>query len=150
MINLVIPNRLEEYLINVGLDEKCGGIFQKGCIDGTINGKQALHILKHQQKDVWSIFADLENAYNMVDQPLMWQIMRIYAVPNALILVLRNKYLFIVIKFKDCGKNVRIPSNVGLKQVNNLAPIRFVFFINDVGDSISPDWERSGIKAPMI
>ena len=61
--------------------------------------------------DVWAIFTDLDKAYDTV----MWQILRRYGVLEELILVLRNMYLYIVTKIKGCGKNVRIPSTVGVK-----------------------------------
>ena len=65
--------------------------------------------------DVWAIFTDLDKAYDTVDWPVMWQILRRYGVLEELILVLRNMYLYIVTKIKGCGKNVRIPSTVGVK-----------------------------------
>ena len=77
--------------------------------------KQALHILKQQQKAVLKIFADLEKACDTFDRPVMRQIMRRYGVTDVLILVLRKLYLDIVIKLKGCGKNVRILSTVGVK-----------------------------------
>ena len=86
----------------------------------------------------------------MVDWPVMRQILWIYGLPDALILVLRKPYSDIVLKLKDCDNNVRILSTVAVKQGENLAPIIFVFFIDAVGESILPDWERSGIKAPII
>ena len=146
----VIVNRLGKSFLGVGLDEKCGGVFQKGCIDGTFNIKQDLYILKHQQNDVWAIFADLEKSYDTVDWPVMWQILRIYSVPDALILVLRKLYSEIFIEPKGYGKNTSIPSTVSVKQGNNLDPILFFFFINAVGESILPEWEQAGIEAPMI
>ena len=39
IISSVIANHLGKYFLNVGLDEQCGGVFQKGCIDGTFNVK---------------------------------------------------------------------------------------------------------------
>ena len=45
-ISSVIANCLDKYFLNVDLDEQCGGVFQKGCTDGTFHVKQDLHILK--------------------------------------------------------------------------------------------------------
>ena len=59
---------------------------------------------------------------------------------DALIPVLRNLYSYIAIELKGCGNNVRIPSTVGVDQGKNITPIIFVFFINNVGESISPEW----------
>ena len=61
-----------------------------------------------------------------------------------------NLYSYIDIELKGCGNNVRITLTVGVDQGENLTPIIFVFFINDVGDSISPEWEQAVIKSPMI
>ena len=61
-----------------------------------------------------------------------------YGVPDALKSVLRKLYSKIFIKIKGCGKNIRIPSTVAIEQGDNLALILFVFFVNAVGESISP------------
>ena len=45
LVSSVIATRLGSHFIDVGLDEQCGGVFGKGCIDGTYNVKQALHTL---------------------------------------------------------------------------------------------------------
>ena len=82
----------------------------------------------------------MEKAYDTVDWPVMRQILWRYGVPDALILVPRKLYLEISIKLKVCGKNVRIPSTVGIWQGDNLASIIFVLFINAVGGFISPKW----------
>ena len=92
----------------------------------------------------------MEKAYDTVYQPAMWQILRIYDVPDALIFVLMKLYLDIFIKLKGCGKNIRITSTVCFKHGKNLAPILFVLFINALGESISPEWERAGIEVTMI
>ena len=78
--------------------------------------------MKQQQKDVWTIFADFEKAYDTVE-PIMWQVLQRFGVPDELIFVLRKLYSDIVINLKGCGKNVRIPSTVGVKQGDNLATI---------------------------
>ena len=57
---------------------KCGGVFGKGCIDGTYNVKQALHTLSQHGADSYVIFADLVKAYDTVDRELLWKIMRRY------------------------------------------------------------------------
>ena len=82
--------------------------------------------MKQQKKDVWTIFADFEKAYDTVE-PIMWQVLQRFGVPDELIFVLRKLYSDIVINLKGCGKNVRILSTVGVKQGDNLAQILFSF-----------------------
>ena len=125
IISSVIANCLGKYFLGVGLEEQCGGVFQKGCINGTLNVKQYIHILKQQQKYLWAISADLEKSYDTVDRLVIRQILRRYSVPNALISVLSKLYSEVFINIKCCGNNVSIPSNVGIKQGDNLAPIIF-------------------------
>ena len=59
LISSIIATRLGNHFIDVGLDEQCGGVFGKGCIDGTYNVKQALHTLSQHGADSYVIFADL-------------------------------------------------------------------------------------------
>ena len=71
LVSSVIATRLGNHFIDVGLDEQCGGVFEKGCIDGTYNVKQALHTLSQHGADSYVIFADLVKAYDTVDRELL-------------------------------------------------------------------------------
>ncbi len=145
-----MATRLGKHFLDVGLDEQCGGVFGKGCIDGTYNVKQALHTLSQHGADSYVIFADLVKAYDTVDRELLWKIMSRYGCPEELIFVLRKLYTDITIELKGYGKGFTIPSTVGVKQGDNLAPVLFIFFINAVAESIEPEWEEAGIEVPIL
>ena len=67
LVSSIVATRLGKHFLDVGLDEQCGGVFGKGCIDGTYNVKQALHTLSQHGADSYVIFADLVKAYDTVD-----------------------------------------------------------------------------------
>ena len=127
IVSSVIATRLGKHFLDVGLDEQCGGVLGKGCIDGTYNVKQALHTLSQHGADSYVIFADLVKAYDTVDRELLMKIMARYGCPEELIFVLRKLYSDITVQLKGCGKGVTIPSTVGVKQGDNLAPVLFIF-----------------------
>ena len=150
LVSSIVATRLGKHFLDVGLDEQCGGVFGKGCIDGTYNVKQALHTLSQHGADSYVIFADLVKAYDTVDRELLWKIMSRYGCPEELIFVLRKLYTDITIELKGYGKGFTIPSTVGVKQGDNLAPVLFIFFINAVAESIEPEWEEAGIEVPIL
>ena len=150
LVSSVIATRLGNHFIDVGLDEQCGGVFGKGCIDGTYNVKQALHTLSQHGADSYVIFADLVKAYDTVDRELLWKIMARYGCPEELIFVLRKLYTEITVQLKGFGEGFSIPSTVGVKQGDNLAPVLFIFFINAVAESIEPEWEEADIEVPWL
>ena len=145
LVSSVIATRLGNHFIDVGLDEQCGGVFGKGCIDGTYNVKQALHTLSQHGADSYVIFADLVKAYDTVDRELLWKIMARYGCPEELIFVLRKLYTNITVQLKGFGKGFTIPSTVGVKQGDNLAPVLFIFFIN-----AEPEWKEADIDVPWL
>ena len=150
LVSSVIATRLGSHFIDVGLDEQCGGVFGKGCIDGTYNVKQALHTLSQHGADSYVIFADLVKAYDTVDRELLWKIMARYGCPEELTFVLRKLYTNITVQLKGFGKGFTIPSTVGVKQGDNLAPVLFIFFINAVAESIEPEWKEADIEVPWL
>lgn len=150
LVSSIVATRLGKHFLEVGLDEQCGGVFGKGCIDGTYNVKQALHTLSQHGADSYVIFADLVKAYDTVDRELLWKIMSRYGCPEELIFVLRKLYTDITIELKSFGKGFTIPSTVGVKQGDNLAPVLFIFFINAVAESIEPEWKEADIEVPWL
>ena len=96
------------------------------------------------------IFADLVKAYDTVDRELLWKIMARYGCPEDLIFVLRKLYTDITVQLKGFGKGFTIPSTVGVKQGDNLAPVLFIFFINAVAESIEPEWKEADIDVPWL
>ena len=110
IVSSVLATRLGKHFLDIGLDEQCGGVFGKGCVDGTFNVKQALHALSQHGADCYVIFADLVKAYDTVDRELLWKIMARCGCPEELIFVLRKLYTDITVQLKGYGKKVTIPS----------------------------------------
>ena len=150
LVSSIIATRLGKHFLDVGLDEQCGGVFGKGCIDGTYNVKQALHTLSQHGADSYVIFADLVKAYDTVDRELLWKVMSRCGCPEELIFVLRKLYTDVTIELKGLGKGFTTPSTVGVKQGDNLAPALFIFFINAVAESVEPEWEEAGTEVPWL
>ena len=70
--------------------------------------------------------------------------------PEELIFILCKLYTNITVQLKGFGKGFTIPSTVGVKQGDNLAPVLFIFFINAVAESIELEWKEADVEVPWL
>jgi hypothetical protein len=75
-ISSIIATRLTKYLTTFGIDKQCGSLFGKGCADATFLLKLALQTLHEHNQESFTLFVDLVKAYDMVNQELLWQILK--------------------------------------------------------------------------
>ena len=73
-----------------GMDEQCGSLFGKGCADATFTLKASLQTLREHQKEAHVLFVDLVKAYDSVNRELLWKILKLFGIPDNLIMVLKN------------------------------------------------------------
>ena len=66
LISSIIAHQLTQHLCKFGMDEQCGSLFGKGCVDATFTLKKALQQLQEQGQDTHVLFVDLVKAYDSV------------------------------------------------------------------------------------
>ena len=102
----------------------------------------ALHMLiklyKQKGKRIYAAFVDYRKAFDFVDRSALWTKLLKEGINGRVLTVIMNIYA----KAKSCVKcNSRIsktfPSNVGVRQGENLSPLLFSLFLNDFEYSIS-------------
>jgi Reverse transcriptase (RNA-dependent DNA polymerase) len=123
------------------MDEQCGSIFKKGCMDATFSLKLALQTLHEHNKEAYILFVNLVIAYNFVNQELLWKVLDRFGVPNKMITVLKKLHKNVQYVMKVGKKKAKVTSTCGVKQGHNLGPILFIFLIQAVSTTLDKIWE---------
>lgn len=122
------------------MDEQCGCLFNKGCTDATFSLKSALQTLREHEQEVHVLFVDLVKAFDSVNQELLWKILKIYGIPEEVIIILNELHNNVTYIFQCGEEKVEIEGTVGVKQGDNLGPIVFIYLIKAVATMLDKKW----------
>ena len=93
VISSIIATRLTLHINTFGIDEQCGCLFGKGSTDATFTLKTSLQTIREHQLEAHVLFIDLVKTFDSVNQELLWKILKLYGIPNNLIIILKNSTL---------------------------------------------------------
>ena len=140
LLTSVLNNRLNTFLesMNVLCEEQAG--FRKGysTMDHIFNLKCLVDLYLHRNKHLFCAFIDYRKAFDSVNRLALWQ--------KLLQQNINGKMLKIIYSMYDSAKScVRqnqqlsnyFYSNIGVRQGENLSPILFSLFLNDLVEFIS-------------
>ena len=150
IISALIGSRLQTILKQHGMDEQNGFLNHKGCTDGTFSLKQALHTRSSFGLDSWILYIDLIKAFDTVNRKLLFNILKRYGIPPKLIVIIKKLYHNITITSKIGKAKIQLPSTVGVKQGDNLAPILFLFIIQAAMETLEPELIKANIEIPLF
>ena len=74
-------------------EEQCGFRQGRGCLNQVFAERQVCEKYLANGNDVFWAFTDLENTYDTIDRPGMWQILRVYGVGGKLLKALQSFYV---------------------------------------------------------
>ena len=83
VMSAIIAKRMNPLIRRDGLDEACGCLENKGCMDAVFNLKSALQTRKEHGHETWVVFVDLMKAFDTVNHELMLMILKKYGFPPA-------------------------------------------------------------------
>ena len=127
-----------------------GFLNNKGCTDATFALKLALQSRKEFNLDAWVVFVDIVKAFDTVNQEMLMKILSCCGIPDSLISVIKCLHQLVTIKF-TWGKNKHdLPSLVGIKQGDTLAPILFLFIMQAAMETLEAVWSDHNIEAPSF
>ena len=129
LISLIIPTRLTKHIATFGMDKQCGSLFGKGCADATFTLKSSLQTLREHQQEAHVLFIDLVKAYDSVNRELLWKILKLFGIPDNLIIILKKLHSNVTYIMKVGEEEVEIKGTVGVKQGDNIGLILFILFI---------------------
>jgi hypothetical protein len=143
LISSIIATRLTKHIATFGIDEQCGSLFGKGCADATFTLKSSLQTLREHQQEAHVLFIDLVKAYDSVNRELLWKILKLFGIPDNLIIILKKLHTNVTYIMKVGEEEVEIKGTVGVKQDDNLGPILFVLLIQAVSSTLDKKWNFS-------
>ena len=150
----VIADRLHNLLESPELyqifEDQDGFRRRRGTRDAIFALKMALHRRREHQKDSWVLFIDLIKAFDTVDRPAMLKVLLKFGAPPSLCKVVEKLYTNCEIELSFGSCRGTIPSTIGVKQGDNMAPVLFIFFMQAAMRSLEKHWEAAGIKKPSF
>ena len=138
----VLNERLKAYLENKNLlgNEQTG--FRNGysTLDNLFTLYGMIDILLFKKKRLHCAFLDLEKAFDKINRTLLWEKMIELGIKGKLLNVIYNLYS----EAKSCvetngQKSEFFQSNLGVRQGENLSPILFAIYLNDLKDYLDKD-----------
>ena len=97
-----------------------------------------MELYQSVHKRVYCAFIDYRKAFDSLDRGYLWQKLLLYNVNGKIFHVIKNMYA----KAKSYIKKDNLisgyfPSNIGVRQGDNLSPLLFALFINDYKQNIA-------------
>ena len=140
LFTCILNNRLFNYLECLGLlcEEQAGFRKGYGTVDHIFNLKCLIDMYLFRRKKLYCAFVDYRKAFDSVNRVLLWQKLLRNGIDGKILIIIQNLYK----KAKSCvrdGNNFSeyFVSNVGVRQGENLSPLLFSVFLNDLTDFLS-------------
>ena len=136
----ILNNRLNNYLESMNLlcEEQAGFRKKYGTTDHIFNLKCIIDLYLFRGKKLFCAFIDYKKAFDSVNRSFLWQKLLTHHVDGKMFKIIHSLYD----NAKSCvrmghAKSESFVSNVGVRQGENLSPILFSIFLNDLSEFIS-------------
>ena len=126
-VHETLLTRLLEHVVDLVLPEsQCGFRRGRSTIDMIFGARQLQEKCCEQHQDLFLAFVDLTNAFDTVNQDLLWNILRKFGCPPTFIAILQQFHTGMCAQVVMAGsQSSSFPVEVGVKQGCVLAPIIF-------------------------
>ena len=126
--------------MNILAEEQAG--FRKGysTIDHIFNLKCLIDLYLFRGKKLYCAFIDYKKAFDSVNRIYLWQKLINNNIDGKMFKIIHN--LYANANAKSCvrignSKSTSFSSNIGVRQGENLSPVLFSLFLNDLTEFIS-------------
>jgi len=136
ILSMIINNRLQRLLKEIGMEEQNGFSSGRGCTDGSFCIRQALKKRREHGQESWVLFVDLVKAFDSVPRDVLWAVLAKMGVPAHLIHVIKRMNVDLKVTFDLNGEPVEVPCTVGVKQGCPLSPTLFLFVMQACLESL--------------
>ena len=138
----VLNNRLTKYIDNTGLlgEDQAGFRANYSTMDHVFTLKSIIDLYLSNKKKLYCAFVDYKKAFDLINRTALWLKLIENGINGKIITVIFNLYN----KAKSCIKSNNTLSsyfecNTGVRQGENLSPLLFALFINDLESSLRKD-----------
>lgn len=140
LFTAVLNNRLNKYLenMNVLCEEQAGFRKQYSTTDHIFNLKCLIDLYLFRGKRLYCAFIDYKKAFDSINRTYLWQKLISNNIDGKMFKIIHSLYA----NAKSCVKSGHLKStsfssNVGVRQGENLSPVLFSIFLNDLTEFIS-------------
>ena len=141
----VINSRLIEFVNNNKIigNEQAGFRHNHSTIDHIYTLHSIVDLFLERRKKLYCLFIDYEKAFDRIDRSFLWQKLLNVGIKGKILNVVKHMYL----NAKSCVKvndNVSdyFPCKVGVRQGENLSPLLFAVFLNDLKATLDEKLEN--------
>ena len=140
LFTTILNTRINDFLESYGIlgEEQAGFRKTYGTNDHLFNLKCLVDLFLFKKKKLFCAFIDYKKAFDSVDRAALWHKLLRSSIDGKIFTLIRNMYAQTksCIKFDGCNSEFFI-SGVGVRQGENLSPILFSQFLNDINDFLS-------------
>ena len=128
LVASITASRLQVLYDEIGSRSQCGFRPGHSGADAMSMVRAILDGRKQYDLPTWIMACDLKRAFDRVDRPQTWAILRRYGVPDEMVSRIAEMYRDNVVKLRvDHADDVFANSTVGVKQGDCLSPVLFLF-----------------------
>ena len=140
VFSIILCARLFKVIKKHGVKYQFGSTPGVGCQDGKFTIKTLLHLSHNHNLPAWVSFNDLVKAFDTSNHQLMAIILLKYGCPPNLCDTIARIYKDSVVKLVIGEFEMTIELKVGVKQVESVAPVLFLFIVLAFSKTLEKEW----------
>ena len=140
----ILNNRLTDYLDSLSIINESQAGFRKGysTIDHIFTLRCLLDLFKNSNKKLYCAFVDYKKAFDSINRTSLWLKLLSFNINGKVLQIIRNMYH----NAKSCvrtnsGLTEFFSCDVGVRQGDNLSPLFFALYLNDLEEYISVEYK---------
>ena len=140
LFTTLLNNRLNKFIEENNIISEAQTAFRKGysTTDHIFTLHHLIDILKKRKKKLYCAFVDFEKAFDMVPRTLLWYKLLQNNINGKFFRIIYEMYQGLKsIILVNNKQSALFPCNIGIRQGENLSPILFSLYLNDIEDYLT-------------